>query len=396
MAGPLHGIRVIEMAGMGPGPFCGMLLADMGADVVRVERLAASDRGIDFPPRFDLLNRNKRSIAVDLKSDEGKSSLMRLIGSADALIEGFRPGVMERLGLGPDECSSANPKLVYGRITGWGQDGPLAPTAGHDVNYIALSGALHGIGSAQGKPVIPLNLIGDFGGGALFLAMGMLAAIIEARSSGKGQVVDTAMVDGVANLMTMQYALLQMGMWKNPRGENLLDGGAPFYDVYETSDGLHVSVGAIERRFYEELLERVGLHGEVLPKQNDPKGWQQLRERLSAVFATRTRDEWCQVMEGSDACFAPVLSPIEAVTHPHSVARGVYTKIDGVIQPQPAPRFSRTPSSLRNAPPPPGSDTARTLADWGFAESEIAHLQALGAVAGANANTKAAQENIAA
>ena len=380
MAGPLHGIRVIEMAGMGPGPFCGMLLADMGADVVRVERLAASDRGIDFPPRFDLLNRNKRSVAINLKSEEGKNSLLRLIGKADALIEGFRPGVMERLGLGPDDCLGINQKLVYGRITGWGQDGPLAVAAGHDVNYIALAGALHGIGPAQGRPAVPLNLIGDFGGGALFLAMGMLAAVIEARQSGKGQVVDTAMVDGVASLMTMQYGLLQMGLWKNPRGENLLDGGAPFYDVYETSDGLHVSVGAIERRFYEELLERIGLKGEALPKQNDPNGWRELRERFAAVFASRTRAQWCELLEGTDACFAPVLSPTEAVAHPHSVARGVYADIDGVIQPQPVPRFSRTPSSLRHAPHAPGEDTAQALADWGFSSDEIAGLQAGGAV----------------
>ena len=380
MTGPLHGIRVIEMAGMGPGPFCGMLLADMGADVIRVERLAASDRGIDFPPRFDLLNRNKRSVAINLKSAEGTASLLRLIEGADALIEGFRPGVMERLGVGPDVCMNVNKKLVYGRITGWGQDGPLAPAAGHDVNYIALSGALHSIGPAQGKPTVPLNLLGDFGGGALYLAMGMLAAIIEAGKSGKGQVVDTAMVDGVASLMTMQYGLLQMGMWKNPRGENLLDGGAPFYDVYETSDGLHVSVGAIERRFYEELLERIGLKGEALPKQNDPNGWQELRERLAAVFASRTRAEWCELLEGTDACFAPVLSPAEAVTHPHSVARGVYTDIDGVVQPQPVPRFSRTPSSLRHAPHAPGEDTAQTLADWGFSGDEIAALRAVGAI----------------
>ncbi len=381
MAGPLQGIRVIEMAGMGPGPFCGMLLADMGADVVRIERLTASDRGIDFPPRFDLLNRNKRSVAINLKSTEGTASLLRLIAGADALIEGFRPGVMERLGVSPEACRSVNEKLVYGRITGWGQDGPLAQAAGHDLNYIALSGALHSIGPAQGKPTVPLNLIGDFGGGALYLAMGMLAAIIEAGKSGQGQVVDTAMVDGVASLMTMQYALMQMGIWKHPRGENLLDGGAPFYDVYETSDGRHVSVGAIEQRFYEELLQRMGLQDAALPGQNDRRGWQQLRERLAAVFATRTRDEWCAVFEDSDACFAPVLDPSEAVTHPHSVARGVYTQVDGVTQPQPVPRFSRTVSALRNAPPAPGSDTAQVLADWGFDASNIASLQAIGAVA---------------
>jgi alpha-methylacyl-CoA racemase len=381
MAGPLQGIRVIEMAGMGPGPFCGMLLADMGADVVRVERLTAADRGIDFPPRFDLLNRNKRSVAINLKSAEGTASLLRLIEGADALIEGFRPGVMERLGVGPDVCLGINHELVYGRITGWGQDGPLAQAAGHDLNYIALSGALHSIGPAQGKPTVPLNLIGDFGGGALYLAMGMLAAIIEAGKSGQGQVVDTAMVDGVASLMTMQYGLMQMGMWKHPRGENLLDGGAPFYDVYETSDKRHVSVGAIERRFYDELLQRMGLETEALPGQNDRRGWQQLRERLAEVFATRSRDEWCAVFEGSDACFAPVLDPTEAVTHPHNVARGVYTQVDGVTQPQPVPRFSRTASALRNAPPAPGSDTAQVLADWGFDASNIASLQAIGAVA---------------
>jgi alpha-methylacyl-CoA racemase len=369
------------MAGMGPGPFCGMLLADMGADVVRVERLTASDRGIDFPPQFDLLNRNKRSVAINLKSAEGTASLLRLIEGADALIEGFRPGVMERLGVGPDVCLGVNQKLAYGRITGWGQDGPLAQAAGHDLNYIALSGALHSIGPAQGKPTVPLNLIGDFGGGALYLAMGMLAAVIEARHSGKGQVVDTAMVDGVASLMTMQYGLMQMGVWKHPRGENLLDGGAPFYDVYATSDGRHVSVGAIERRFYDELLQRMGLEAEALPGQNDRRGWQQLRERLAEVFATRTRDEWCVVFEGSDACFAPVLDPIEAVTHPHNVARGVYTQVNGVTQPQPVPRFSRTISALRNPPPAPGSDTAQVLADWGFDASNIASLQAIGAVA---------------
>ena len=381
MAGPLQGIRIIEMAGIGPGPFCGMLLADMGAEVARVERLAVTDRGIDFPPRFDLLNRNKRSVAIDLKNEDGKAALLRLIAHADALIEGYRPGVMERLGLGPEDCQRINPKLVYGRITGWGQDGPLAQAAGHDLNYIALAGALHGIGPAQGKPAVPLNLIGDFGGGALYLAMGMLAAIIEAGKSGQGQVVDTAMVDGVASLMTMQYGLMQMGLWKGARGDNLLDGGAPFYDVYETSDGRHVSVGAIERRFYEELLERLGLKGEDLPAQNDKRGWHQLRARLADVFATRTCEEWCKLLEGTDACFAPVLSPMDAVTHPHNVARGTYTQVDGVTQPQPAPRFSRTVSTLRNTPPAAGADTAQVLADWGIGADEVTRLQGIGAVA---------------
>ena len=381
MAGSLAGIRVIEMAGMGPGPFCGMLLADMGADVVRVERLAATDRGIDFPPRFDLLNRNKRSVAIDLKSLEGKATLLRLIDNADALIEGFRPGVMERLGVGPEDCLARNAKLVYGRITGWGQSGPLAQAAGHDLNYVALAGAIHGIGPALGKPAVPLNLIGDFGGGALYLAMGLLAGVLEARQSGHGQVVDTAMVDGVASLMTMQYGLMQMGLWKGARGQNLLDGGAPFYDVYETADSKHVSVAVIERRFYEELLEKIGLKGEVLPGQNDHRNWHKLRARLSEVFATRTRDEWCALLEGSDACFAPVLDPMEAVKHPHNAARGTYTEVDGVVQPQPSPRFGRTPSSLRNPPPPPGSDTRQVLADWGFGAGEIEGLKKIGVIA---------------
>ncbi len=381
MKGPLSGMRVVEMAGMGPGPFCGMLLADMGADVVRVERLAATDRGIEFPPKFDLLNRNKRSVAIDLKSPQGAQTLLRLIANAEALIEGFRPGVMERLGAGPEVCLLQNPKLVYGRVTGWGQSGPLAQAAGHDLNYVALAGAIHSMGPAVGKPAIPLNLIGDFGGGALYLAMGVLAAVLEARRTGQGQVVDTAMVDGVASLMTMQYGLMQMGLWKGARGQNLLDGGAPFYDVYETADGKHVSVAAIERRFYEEMLEKIGLKGEVLPGQNDHRNWHKLRARLSEVFATKTRDEWCALLEGSDACFAPVLDAMEAVYHPHNATRGTYTEVDGVVQPQPAPRFSRTPSSLRTTAPAPGQDTEQVLADWGLEPQEIAALQGCGAVA---------------
>ncbi len=376
MAGPLSGIRVIEMAGMGPGPFCGMLLADMGADVVRVERLAATDRGIDFPPKFDLLNRNKRSLAIDLKSEAGRAAVLRLAGSAHMLIEGFRPGVMERLGLGPQECLAVSPALVYGRITGWGQEGPLANAAGHDLNYIALAGALEAIGPAGGAPSVPLNLIGDFGGGALYLAMGLLAAVIEARSSGKGQVVDCAMVDGVASLLTMQYALLQMGQWKRPRGENLLDGGAPFYGVYRTADGQYVSVAPVEKRFYEEMLERIGLSGETLPRQNDPAGWATLRERLAAVFASRTRAEWDAVLEGTDACYAPVLNLREAAAHPHSQARGVYTQVEGVLQANPAPRFTRTPSAVRHGAPAPGADTAQVLADWGFSPDDIGQMQA--------------------
>jgi len=382
MSGPLRGFKIIEMAGMGPGPFCGMLLADMGADVVRVERLTVSDRGIDFPPQFDLLNRGKRSVAIDLKTEEGKAALLNLIGQADALIEGFRPGVMERLGLGPDECQIQNPNLVYGRITGWGQEGPLAQAAGHDLNYIALSGAVHSIGPVDGKPIVPLNLIGDFGGGALYLAMGILAAILEAQKSGKGQVVDAAMVDGVASLMTMQYALKQMGAWKGPRGHNLLDGGAPFYDVYETSDGKHISVAPVERRFYEELIERIGLSDMPLPKQNDPKGWSELRERLSETFKKRTRTEWCELLEGSDACFAPVLDMMEVTQHPHSIERRVYTEIEGVVQPNPAPRFSRTPSEVKHAAPVMGADTRPVFLDWGFSASTVDDLESKGLIAG--------------
>lgn len=382
MSGPLRGFKIIEMAGMGPGPFCGMLLADMGADVVRVERLTVSDRGIDFPPKFDLLNRGKRSVAIDLKTEEGKAALLNLIGQADALIEGFRPGVMERLGLGPDECQIQNPNLVYGRITGWGQEGPLAQAAGHDLNYIALSGAVHSIGPVDGKPIVPLNLIGDFGGGALYLAMGILAAILEAQKSGKGQVVDAAMVDGVASLMTMQYALKQMGAWKGPRGHNLLDGGAPFYDVYETSDGKHISVAPVERRFYEELIERIGLSDMPLPKQNDPKGWSELRERLSETFKKRTRTEWCELLEGSDACFAPVLDMMEVTQHPHSIERRVYTEIEGVVQPNPAPRFSRTPSEVKHAAPVMGADTRPVFLDWGFSASTVDDLESKGLIAG--------------
>ena len=381
MSGPLKGFKIIEMAGMGPGPFCGMLLADMGADVVRVERLTVGDRGIDFLPQFDLLNRGKRSVAIDLKTEEGKSTLLNLMGHADALIEGFRPGVMERLGLGPVECQIQNPKLVYGRITGWGQEGPLAQAAGHDLNYVALSGAVHSIGPAAGKPSVPLNLIGDFGGGALYLAMGILAAILEAQKSGQGQVVDAAMVDGVASLMTMQYALKQMGAWKGPRGHNLLDGGAPFYDVYETADGKHISVAPVERRFYEELIERIGLKDSPLPKQNDPKGWSELREHLSEAFKKRTRAEWCELLEGTDACFAPVLDMMEATQHPHSIERHVYTEIDGVVQPNPAPRFSRTPSEIKHAAPAMGADTRNVFLDWGFSESVVDHLEAKGFIA---------------
>jgi alpha-methylacyl-CoA racemase len=381
MPGPLTGVKIIEMAGMGPGPFCGMLLADMGADVVRIERLMLGDRGIDFLPQFDLLNRGKRSVAIDLKSDEGRAALLTLISQADALIEGFRPGVMERLGLGPAECLSNNPRLVYGRITGWGQEGPLAQAAGHDLNYVSLAGAVHSIGPAEGKPSVPLNLIGDFGGGALYLAMGLLAAIIEARQSGKGQVVDAAMVDGVASLMTMQYALKQMGAWPGARGRNLLDGGAPFYDVYETSDGHYISIAPVEGRFYKELLDRIGLKDDDLPAQNDPKGWDKVRQRLDIIFKSRSRLEWSGLLEGTDACFAPVLDLMEATQHPHNVERNVYAEIEGVVQPNPAPRFSRTRSTVSHGAPKVGANTKDVLADWGFPLEQINDLQNKGFIA---------------
>jgi alpha-methylacyl-CoA racemase len=362
--GTLTGVKVVEMAGIGPGPFCAMLLADMGADVVRIDRLEEVDRGVNFPTQFDLLNRNKRSVALDLKSEQGRATALDMIAKADILVEGFRPGVMEKLGLGPFECLAANPKLAYGRMTGWGQDGPLSMAAGHDVNYIAITGALHAIGRKGEAPIIPLNLLGDFGGGALYLAMGLLAAVIEARSSGTGQVVDAAIVDGVANLMTMQHAMKQMGMWSSQRGSNIIDGGAPFYDVYETLDGGFITVGAVEKRFFETLLELIGLTSTDLPKQNDPKGWDQLRATFAEVFKTRTRDQWCELLEGTDACFAPVLSMDEAATHPHNKARNIYQEIDGVLNPAPAPRFSKTPSSITRSAPKAGADTQDVLLEW--------------------------------
>lgn len=373
--GPLSGVRVIEMAGIGPGPFCGMLLADMGADVVRVDRLTDSDRGVNFPTRLDLLNRNKRSIAIDLKSPQGLDTVHELIKSADVLLEGFRPGVMEKLGLGPAACLAVNPKLVFGRITGWGQDGPLAQAAGHDLNYIALSGALEAIGSRGAPPTVPLNLIGDFGGGSLYLAMGVLAAVIEARNSGAGQVVDAAIVDGVNSLMTMQYALKQMGAWPNARGNNLLDGGAPFYSVYETKDGHFISIAPVEKRFYEELLERLDLSPIGLPKQNDARGWEQMRSQFGEIFKSRTRAEWCEILEGTDACFAPVLNMDEVRTHPHNVARQMFVEVDGVLNPAPAPRFSRTASELRRSPPQVGADTEQALHDWGLPVEKIIELR---------------------
>jgi alpha-methylacyl-CoA racemase len=331
-------------------------------------------------PRFDTYNRNKRSVAMDLKSPEGVATVLRLIGEADILMEGFRPGVMERLGLGPDVCLKANPALVFGRMTGWGQEGPLSHTAGHDLNYIALTGALHAIGPEGGDPVVPLNLVGDLGGGALYLAMGVLAALVNAKATGEGQVVDAAIVDGTASMMSMFYAFRQMNAWTPERGKNLLDGAAPFYGVYRTSDGGHMSVAAVEGKFYRELLERLGLAGETLPKQHDRRHWPELRARFAQIFAARTRDDWTAVFAGTDACVAPVLDLDEALNDPSAIARGVFSSLDGVVQPAPAPRFSRTPGALRSTAPSSGQGGADALLEWGLSSSDLAGLIAAGTV----------------
>ena len=381
MSGPLRGIRVLEVAGIGPGPFAAMVLADMGADVLRIDRAGSVRGGDRGRPSGDLLNRGRRSVGVDLKHPEGVATVLRLVERADVLLEGFRPGVMERLGLGPDVCLARNARLVFGRMTGFGQEGPLAHAAGHDINYIALAGALAHIGRAGEKPLPPLNLVGDFGGGGMLLAFGVVAALVERATSGQGQVVDAAMVDGAALLMTMMHGFHQIGMWSDERGTNLLDTGAHFYDTYETADGKYVSVGSIEPQFYAELVRLAGLGGEELPGQMDRGQWPALRERLAKIFRTKTRDEWCAVMEGSDVCFAPVLTMAEAAEHPHNRARETFIEVAGRRQPAPAPRFSRTPGAVRRPPPHPGQDTDAALADWGLSAEELAKLRAAGAVA---------------
>lgn len=363
--GPLQGVRVLELGAIGPAPFCGALLADMGADVVRLDRTAATDQGVPVPSRFDFYNRNKRSIALDLKDAAGTATTLRLVAKADIFIEGFRPGVAERLGLGPEPCLKANRRLVYGRMTGWGQTGPMAQAVGHDINYLALTGALHCIGPNGQPPTPPLNLGADLGGGAMYLAFGLLAALTEARVSRQGQVVDAAMIDGVANLMSAFYAFNQLGSWSAQREANIVDGGAPFYRTYETSDGKYIAVGAIEARFYQALLEGMGLAGETLPGQNDRAAWPAMRAQFAAVFRTRTRAEWEQIMQRRDACFSPVLSMDEAPKHPQNVARGVFSEFDQTLQPAPAPRLSRTPGSLRRPPPEAGQHSSEILADWG-------------------------------
>ena len=373
-SGPLHGVRIIEIAGLGPTQFCGMLLADMGAQIVRLRRPGAADPGVAVPERFNLMNRGRPAIDVDLKSDEGREIVLRLCQKADALFEGFRPGVMERLGLGPEACMACNERLVYGRMTGWGQDGPLAGRAGHDTNYIALAGALHGIGPADRPPPLPLNLIGDFGGGALYLVIGLLAAILEAGRSGRGQVVDAAMVDGAASMMTLFYGLMAGGMWTERRESNLLDGGTPFARCYETRDNKFVAVCALETHFFARLLETLAIESIDSADQYDTGRWPELREALADAFRGKTRDEWSRVFSGVDACVAPVLTPSEAAKHEHARARGTYVVIDGIRQPGPAPRFSRTASVARSAPPAGGDETRGILLEWGFDEDEARQL----------------------
>jgi alpha-methylacyl-CoA racemase len=381
MMGPLNGYKVIELAGIGPAPMCAMLLSDLGAEVIRIDRTADAGLGISLQTKYSLLNRGRRSIALDLKRPEAIETLLKLVERADALIEGFRPGVMERLGIGPDVCLTRNPRLVYGRMTGWGQQGPLALAAGHDINYIALSGALNTIGRRGEAPVPPLNLIGDFGGGALYLAFGVVAGLLETQKSGKGQVIDTAMVDGAASLMTAIYGMHGAGFWTDERGANVLDTGAHYYDVYETSDGKYISIGSIEGKFYEELLRLSGLKKEELAPQNDRKSWPKMKDRVAALFRTKTRDEWCKIMEGSDICFAPVLSMAEAPKHPHNQHRGTFIERDGVVQPAPAPRFSRTPGSIQRPPARAGEHTEEALRDWGFSTTDLQKLRDCGAIA---------------
>jgi alpha-methylacyl-CoA racemase len=359
--GPLEGVKVVELAGLGPAPFACMMLAELGADVIRIDRPGGGPTM--GPPELELVNRGRRSVALDLKNPAATDVVRRLVAQADALVEGFRPGVAERLGLGPDDCHAINPKLVYGRMTGWGQHGPLAQTAGHDIDYIALSGALHLIGRAGGPPQVPSNLLGDFAGGALYLVIGVLAALHEAQRSGRGQVVDAAIVDGSAHLTTMMLGALAAGTWKQERGTNLLDTGAPFYDVYETKDGKYVAVGALEQQFYDELMAKLGI---TAPDREDPANWPGLRKVLTETFLRRTQAEWTQAFEGSDACVTPVL-PL-AADHPHLVARGTFVDKDGVRQAAPAPRFSRTPTSLERPPARPGQHTREALADWGITD----------------------------
>ncbi len=372
--GPLTGVKIVEFAGIGPGPFCGMLLSDLGADVVRIDR-----KGPGRGSKFDVTGRGRRSVALDLKNPEAIETCLKLAEGADVLFEGFRPGVMERLGLGPDVVLKRNPRIVYGRMTGWGQTGPYAHAAGHDMNYIAISGALHAIGT-EDKPIPPLNLVGDFGGGALYLAFGILAGVIHARATGEGQVVDCAMSDGAASLMAMFYGMKASGMWKDDRRSNLLDGGAHFYDTYQCSCGGWVSIGSIEPQFYALLLEKTGITDPEFQAQMSREAWPGLHAKLEAVIRTKSRDAWCELMAGTDVCFAPVLSLEEAPAHPHNAARQTFVTLDGVAQPAPAPRFSATPGQIQGPPPAIGCHNAEALKDWGFSEADIGRLSEIGAL----------------
>jgi alpha-methylacyl-CoA racemase len=372
--GPLSGLKVLEFAGIGPGPFCGMLLSDLGADVVRIDR-----KGGGRSAKSDVTARGRRSVAMDLKSPAAVEACLALMEVADAVFEGFRPGVMERLGLGPDVALARNPKLVFGRMTGWGQTGPYAKAAGHDMNYIAISGALSAIGTGD-KPIPPLNLVGDFGGGALYLAFGLLAGVIHARSTGQGQVIDCAMSDGAASLMAMFYGFKASGMWREGRRSNLLDGGAHFYDTYQCADGEWISIGSIEPQFYALLLEKTGINDPEFSAQMDREAWPSLHDKLARVIAAKTRDEWCEIMDATDVCFAPVLNLEEAPRHPHNLARRTFVDLDGVVQPAPAPRFSVTPGAVAGPPPGIGADNAGALGDWGFSPAEIENLQLVGAL----------------
>ncbi|MGA0600529.1 CaiB/BaiF CoA transferase family protein [Caulobacter sp. KR2-114] len=373
--GPLSGLKVVEFAGIGPGPFCGMLLSDLGADVVRVDR-----KGGRGGAKSDITARGRRSVALDLKQPTAVEACLKLIEGADAILEGFRPGVMERLGLGPDVALKRNPKLVYGRMTGWGQFGPYAQAAGHDMNYIAITGALDAIGTRD-KPIPPLNLVGDFGGGALYLAFGLLAGVISARATGQGQVIDCAMSDGAASLMAMFYGFKAGGAWSDAgRRSNLLDGGAHFYDTYQCSCGRWISIGSIEPQFYALLLEKTGINDPDFQAQMDRGKWDSLREKLATVIASKTQDEWCAIMDATDVCFAPILNMDEAPKHPHNVARQTFLDLDGVVQPAPAPRFSATPGQVQGPPPAIGAHNETALKDWGFSGDEIAALQSSGAL----------------
>jgi alpha-methylacyl-CoA racemase len=378
MSGPLSGLRILELAGIGPGPFCGMMLADMGAEVIRIDRPGGNPSAY---VGHNVLFRNRRSIALDLKTEAGAAALLQLCEHADGLIEGFRPGVTERLGVGPDQCLARNPRLVYGRMTGWGQDGPLAQVAGHDINYIALSGALHAMGRRGEQPMPPLNLVGDFGGGGMMLAFGMVCGLLEAQRSGQGQVVDTSMVEGSAALMAMFYGLRAQGMFTDQRGTHMLDTGAHFYDTYETSDGKHVAIGSIETKFYQLLMEKAELDPAVFGKQLDTRRWPDQKARLAEVMRGKTRDEWCALMEGTDVCFAPVLSIAEAPQHPHNVARESFVTVEGAVQPRPTPRFSRTASGTPTPARMPGTDTLAVLRECGFDQNQLDALLASGAIA---------------